>query len=309
MNNYVETDTTPYAFRKELLRWRGFVSAGLFIPLLGVVVALLRLWRIGPVWSDFAIFAAMYVLTSLGVTVGYHRLFTHRSFQPVRWLEILLAILGSMSLIGPLVIWVATHRRHHAFADREGDPHSPYHPHTGLPRTRIQRFQGFIHGYVGWLYTPDYSPFDRWTPDLLKDSTLMAINDWFLPIALASVVGPGLITFVFTRTWEGFWGGLLWGGLVRICVGMNNVFFVNTICHVAGRRAYDSSDCSRNLWPIALISFGECWHNNHHASPSSAIYSTSPWQIDIGGMVIRLFEICGLAHGVKRVTLKTGQSA
>ncbi len=307
-NHHTATGPRPYALRKELFRWRIFVSTGLLVPLAGVVVALIRLWRIGPMWSDFVAFGVMYILTLIGVSVGYHRLFTHRSFVPARWLELTLAVLGSMSLIGPLAIWVATHRRHHAFADRDGDPHSPYHPHADLPRTLFRRCRGFFHGYVGWLYTPDYSPLERWTPDLLKDSALMAINDRFLAIALISVLAPGLVTFAVTRTLQGFIGGLLWGGLVRICIGMHNILLVNTVCHVLGERPYDSPDSSRNLWPIALISFGECWHNNHHASPSAAIYSTNPWQIDIGGMAIRLFEVCGFARDVKRVPLKARRS-
>lgn len=286
--------------RQELLRWRIMVSAGLFIPFAGTIFALIRLWRSGPVWSELAIFGFMLLLTGFGITVGYHRLLTHRSFTPPRWLYLTFAVLGSMSLIGPAAVWVATHRRHHAFADRDGDPHSPYEPHEIEPKAFLQRWRGIVHGYVGWLYTPDFSPLERWAPDLMKDAAIMAIDRFFLPLAVVSIVIPGLMEAAVTHSLSGFFGGILWGGLVRVFVVINATLTVNTFCHVYGDRHFKNNDHSANLWPLVLLSLGECWHNNHHALPSAAISGIGWRQLDISGLLIRFLEFLGLAHDVKR---------
>jgi stearoyl-CoA desaturase (Delta-9 desaturase) len=299
-----EIGSKPYASEQETFRWRLFVTLGLLIPFLGVVIALVRLWFVGPVWSDFIAFGVMYFISGFGITVGYHRLLTHRSFVVPRWLYLTFAVMGSLSLIGPAAIWVATHRRHHAFADRDGDPHSPHHPHNAEPKTGLARWRAIAHGYVGWLYTPDYSPLERWAPELLKDRALMTINDRFLELAVFSFLAPGVAVFAVTHTVSGFLGALLWGGLVRICVSMNGTFFVNTFCHVIGDRPFKTRDQSRNLWPLALISLGDSWHNNHHAWPSAAISGIGPWQIDPSGALIRLLEFCGLARDVKRIGME-----
>jgi stearoyl-CoA desaturase (delta-9 desaturase) len=283
----------PYSTPQELLRWRLFVSLGLLLPIAGLAFAVIRLWRIGPVWPELIAFAGMYLISGFGITVGYHRLLSHRSFSVPRWIYLAFAVMGSVSAIGPAAIWVATHRRHHVFSDRGGDPHSPHDSRPG-------RLRSIAHGYIGWLYTPDYSPLERWAPEILRDPTMMWINRHFFTLVGLGIVVPALIVLAVTQSFSAFLGTLLWAGPVRVCICTHAVFFVNTFCHVFGTRPFDTKDQSHNLWPIAIPSLGECWHNNHHAYPSAAISGIGRWQIDPSGMLIRMLEVCRLAWDVKR---------
>jgi stearoyl-CoA desaturase (delta-9 desaturase) len=287
--------------REELFRWRLFISLGLGIPLVFTVIALVRLFMIGPVWSDFAALIIMHVLVMPGIAVGYHRYFAHRSFTAPRWLALTLAVVGSMMAMGPVTAWSAQHRRHHAYSDRDGDPHSPHYP-FGEDKTLVQRLRSLVRAHVGWLYDPEYSPPEIWTPDLLGDPALLWIDKHFGHLALIGILAPAFVTFAFTGTWSGFYGALLWGGFVRTAWGVHSTLMIATIPHLIGSRPFNTRDKSGNVWPLALISWGESWHNNHHAFPSSALTGLYWWQLDPAGWIIRVLAAFGIATDLHRPT-------
>jgi stearoyl-CoA desaturase (delta-9 desaturase) len=270
-------------------------------PFVGFVVAVLTLWGRGVSGSDVAIMLTTYVLTGLGVTVGYHRLLTHRSFDAPRAIRAGLAVLGSMSVEGPVITWVANHRRHHAFADKEGDPHSP-HLDEGEGLRGVLR--GLWHAHMGWLFGPEKSSPERWAPDLHKDPDMRAIDRLFPLWVVLSFVAPPAVALLVTRS---FWAAVtafLWGSLVRVFMLHHVTWSINSICHFYGRRPFETSDYSTNNWALALVSFGESWHNNHHAFPTSAVHGIGKWQLDMSALVIRTLEGLGLARNVKRVSEK-----
>jgi stearoyl-CoA desaturase (delta-9 desaturase) len=278
-------------------KWqRRSVLAITLIPFTGFALAIVALWGRGLSLVDAGIALGFYAFTGLGVTVGYHRLFTHRSFEAARPLKIVLAIAGSMSLQGSLIDWVAAHRRHHAFSDQEGDPHSP-HLDEGEGVGAVVR--GLWHAHVGWLVAPERTDLDRWAPDLLKDEDLLKIHRNFPLITLATFLIPGLLGLAITRS---IWGGItafLWGSLARIFFLHHVTWSINSVCHFYGKRPFSNSDFSTNNWLLALVSFGESWHNNHHAFPKSAIHGIGRGQIDLSGALIRLFERFKWARSVK----------
>jgi stearoyl-CoA desaturase (delta-9 desaturase) len=235
------------------------------------------------------------------VTVGYHRLFTHQSFEPRPVLKWILAIAGSMSLQGSLISWVAIHRRHHAFSDKEGDPHSP-HLDEGPGITGVAR--GLWHAHVGWLIAPENTEAERWAPDLLRDPVMKKIDARFPLIAISSFVLPALIGLAVTQSLYGALTAFLWGSLARIFLLHHVTWSINSICHFYGRRPFRSSDFSTNNWVLSILSFGESWHNNHHAFPTSAVHGIGKGQIDLSGGVIRFFEKLNLAQKVKLPTPK-----
>ena len=268
-------------------------------PLVGVLAAMVVLWRNGLSALDLAIFATLYVFTTVGVTVGYHRLFTHRSFDTPAPVRAVLAIAGSMSLQGAVIEWVAIHRRHHAFADAYGDPHSPHlETASGLRGT----LRGLYHAHVGWLFKTEYTEPSRWAPDLLEDPVLVRVNRAFPFLTVTSIVLPAIIGGVVTGTFGGALSAFLWGSVVRIFLLHHITWSINSICHFFGERPFDARDESTNNWPLSLLSFGESWHNNHHAFPSSARHGILRGQIDLSWRVIRTLELLGLARNVRRVT-------
>jgi stearoyl-CoA desaturase (delta-9 desaturase) len=234
------------------------------------------------------------------VTVGFHRHLTHRSFKAKRAVRAVLAALGSAAIEGPVISWVADHRKHHAFSDRAGDPHSP---HVGHGDGWGGALRGLLHAHVGWLFRHDQrGARARYAPDLLKDPTIRVIDRTFLIWALAGLaLAFGLGTAIGTSVEAGL-TGLLWGGAVRLFVVHHVTYSVNSICHVFGRRRFATGDESRNVAWLALPSMGEAWHNNHHAFPTSARHGLRPWEIDLSGLVIRGLEACGLAWDVVRVS-------
>jgi stearoyl-CoA desaturase (Delta-9 desaturase) len=271
------------------------------VPFVGFLVAVAALWGKGLSIVDAGIALFFYVFTGLGVTIGYHRLFTHRSFEAARPLKIVLAVAGSMSLQGSLIDWVAAHRRHHAFSDKEGDPHSP-HLDEGEGPTAVVR--GLWHAHVGWLVTPERTDLERWTPDLLKDEDLVKVHRNFPLLTLVTFLLPGLIGLAITRS---LWGGVtafLWGSLARIFFLHHVTWSINSICHFYGSRPFRSSDFSTNNWVLSIVSFGESWHNNHHAFPSSAVHGIGRGQLDSSAGMIRLFEALRWARSVKVATPK-----
>jgi stearoyl-CoA desaturase (Delta-9 desaturase) len=263
------------------------------LPFVGLLVAGWQTWNEWLHWYDLVAFIALYIPTGLGITVGFHRLFTHRSFKTGRVVRAVLAILGSAAIEGPVVAWVADHRKHHAFSDEEGDPHSPHVDHGGL--------RGLFHAHVGWLFVHDQRALKtRYAPDLLRDPVVSFVNRTFLWWVLAGFVAPFAIGFVLGGTLLAGLTSLLWGGLIRMLVLHHVTYSINSLCHVFGRRDFETGDESRNLAWLALPSFGESWHNNHHAFPTSSVHGLKWWQVDLSSMVIRALERLGLAWDVVR---------
>ena len=248
------------------------------VPFLATALAVRLLWAHAVHWSDLVLLGVMYSLVALGVTVGYHRMLTHRSFRPHPVVKFLLLVLGSMSIEGPALQWAATHIKHHALSDREGDPHSPV--------------EGFFHAHIGWMFSDDESDPNVYCRNLVNDRMVVFVSRTFLLWSILAFVIPFAI---------GGWTGLLWGGLVRIFLTHHVTWSVNSVCHTFGKRAYETRDRSRNEWVVGLLGFGEGWHNNHHAFPRSAFHGLHWWQFDLSGYTIWALERLGLAHDVYRV--------
>lgn len=272
---------------------------GVGLPVAGLAFAIVLLWGRGVGATALAILAVGYVLTGIGITVGYHRLFTHRSFQTYPAVRYVLALLGQMGVEGDVVTWVADHRKHHQFSDREGDPHSP---HADFGEGAVEALKGLWHAHTGWLFTTvGRADRVRYAKDLVQDAGLRTIAKLFLPIVVLSLAIPGLVGWMLIGGWYGLVSGLVWGGAVRIFLLHHVTWSINSICHFWGRRRFDSPDESRNVWWLSWLSFGESWHNNHHAFPSSAFHGLRRFEIDPGGWVIRGLEACGLAWRVVRI--------
>ena len=275
--------------------------AAVVTPFLGLIVAGTLLWDGFLSARDVAIFALMYALTAVGMTVGFHRLLTHRAFRTRAWLRYTLAVLGSMSLQGPVIDWVADHRKHHTFTDEEGDPHSP---HAGAGAGFPGMVKGLWHAHTGWLFeTHGQASSKRFARDLLEDPKMRAINRSFPLIALSSVLLPFLLGLALGGgALVAGLSALLWGGLVRIFIVHHITWSINSICHFFGRRRFDTDDHSTNVFWLALPSLGEAWHHNHHAFPQSACHGLRWYEIDPSGWLILALARLGLASDVVRVT-------
>jgi stearoyl-CoA desaturase (delta-9 desaturase) len=274
---------------------------GVAVPPLCLLVAIVLLWNraIGPL--ELSLMAGLYFLTALGVTLGYHRMFTHRAFEASRAFRAIVAVLGSMAVEGSVITWVADHRKHHAFTDIEGDPHSPHLSGPGL----LGAIKGLWHAHIGWLFeTVGTADRERFASDLLKDRSLRVVDKlffvWvtlglFIPFALGWLVGGGLGTALTA---------LLWGGLVRVFLLHHVTWSINSVCHFFGRRRFDVEDESRNVFWLAPFSMGEAWHHNHHAFPTSAFHGLRFWErvADPTGLMIALLEKVGLVWNVVRVS-------
>jgi len=272
---------------------------GVSLPVAGLVIAIVLLWGQGVGVTAIAILVVGYLLTGIGITVGYHRLFTHRSFETYPAVRYTLALLGQMGVEGDVVTWVADHRKHHQFSDREGDPHSP---HAEFGDGPLEALKGLWHAHTGWLFTSvGRADRARYAKDLVQDAGLRTIAKLFLPLVVVSLVVPALVGWMLIGGWYGFVSGLVWGGAVRILLLHHVTWSINSICHFWGRRRFESPDESRNVWWLSWLSFGESWHNNHHAFPSSAFHGLRRFEIDPGGWVIRGLEACGLAWRVVRI--------
>ena len=281
------------------------VAAFLIIPFAAVVAAVPLAWGWGLGWTDVGLFAGFYVFSTLGVTVGYHRYFTHGSFKANRALRIALAVAGGMASQGSVISWVADHRRHHAFSDKEGDPHSPWLFGT----SPVALAKGFWHAHLGWLFGRDKTNAARFAPDLTADRDLRAVDSLFVPLTVATLALPGVLGGLITMSWWGALTGLFWGGFVRVGFVHHVTWSVNSICHMIGQRPFASRDKAANFWPLAILSMGESWHNLHHADPTCARHGVLRGQIDISARVIWIFEKLGWATQVRwpkpeRVTAK-----
>jgi stearoyl-CoA desaturase (delta-9 desaturase) len=271
-------------------------AAIVLVPFGGLAVAVWLAWGHGLNLADILLAAAFYLVTGLGVTIGFHRLLTHRSFTAAPALRVVLAVAGSMSFEGDVIGWVAIHRRHHAFADRPGDPHSPYRYGT----SPAGQLRGLAHAHVGWLLRDDPSPPARYAPDLVADPALRAISAAFPALCVVSLGLPFAAGWAIGGSWHTALAALLWAGLVRVTLLQHVTWSVNSLCHVIGTRPFTTRryDRATNLWPLALLSLGESWHNMHHSDPTCARHGADRGQIDISAGVIRLFERCGWATGV-----------
>jgi stearoyl-CoA desaturase (Delta-9 desaturase) len=278
---------------------------------LGVPVAALGVggwlaWGGTLYWHDLLVLAITYTLTGMGITVGYHRLFTHRSFKTNRVVRAALAVLGSMAVEGPVIDWVSTHRKHHRFADHEGDPHSPHVDNAPGWRGALR---GLGHAHVGWIFRgKDMANPGRYAKDLLADPDLRFISRTFPLWAAVGMALPFGLGVALTGSLAGGLTALLWGGAVRVLILHHATFSINSLCHFFGRRPFATGDESRNLAWLAPIAFGEAWHNNHHAFPTSARHGLGRGQIDPGAWIISGLERCHLAWDVVRISPGTQQA-
>ncbi len=256
------------------------------VPLIGTVIAGIVSWNTVLFASDLWLLGIFYVLTTLGVTIGYHRMLTHDGFRAPNWLRGFFMILGCMAWEGLPLDWAATHIKHHAHSDEEGDPHSP--------------LEGFWHAHLGWLFSPkSFADPAVYAPQLLQDKTVMFVNRFGALWMALSLMIPFAV---------GGWTGLLWGGFVRMLLTTHVTWSVNSICHTFGKRAFETTDESRNEWVIGLLAMGEGWHNNHHAFPRNAFHGMRWWQFDVSGLVLRFLEAIGLAWDVQRVSPETQEA-
>jgi stearoyl-CoA desaturase (delta-9 desaturase) len=268
------------------------------LPLLGLAAAAFFLWGWGFRWVDLGVLLGMYVLTALGVTVGFHRLFTHGSFRTYRPVQLALAVLGSMTVQGPLLKWVALHRRHHAHSDRPGDPHSPHLHGPGV----LGLLRGLWHAHLGWVFQADPPGLDRYVKDLRASALLRGVSALFPAWVALGLVVPAAVGGLASGSWAGAGYGLAWGGLARVFLVHHMTWSVNSVCHLWGTRPYRSGDQSRDNLVLGVLALGEGWHNTHHAFPTSARHGLRWWQPDASYGVIRALGLVGLAWDVKQPT-------
>ncbi len=289
------TPPEPIMDGKRPVSQHAVVYIFVLVPFLALLAAVPFAWGWGLGWVDVALFVGTYFVSCLGVTVGYHRHFTHSSFKAKRWLRIALAITGSTAMQGPLLHWVADHRRHHAYSDKEGDPHSPWL--FGSSPAALAK--GFWHAHMGWLFKRDLTNPRRFVPDLLRDRALVRVSNLFwlwtgLWLAVPAVVG-GLVTW----SWWGALTAFFWAGLVRVSFLHHVTWAVNSVCHLIGQRPFSTRDKAANFWPMAILSAGESWHNLHHADPTCARHGVLRGQIDMSARLIWVFEKLGWAYNVR----------
>ncbi|HEX4704336.1 MAG TPA: acyl-CoA desaturase [Pseudonocardiaceae bacterium] len=271
------------------------VQVFVVVPFLALLAAVPLAWGWGLTWTDIGLAVGFYLVSGLGVTVGFHRLFTHSSFRANRPLRIAVAIAGSLAMEGPVIDWVADHRRHHAFADKEGDPHSPWR--FGTSPAAVAR--GFVHAHVGWLFDRNRTNAARFAPDLTADRDIAWVSDSFMWWATASLALPALLGGLISWSVWGAVTALFWAGLVRVAVLHHVTWSINSICHMIGARPFVARDRSANFWPLAILSFGESWHNLHHADPTCARHGVLRGQVDISARLISWFERFGWAWNVR----------
>lgn len=283
---------------------RYFTLATVLIPCLGSILAIGLLWRWGIDIVDLGLLVSMYVLTFVGVEIGFHRHFSHRAFQAGVFVRVILAILGSMAAQGPIIHWVSNHRRHHQYSDKLGDPHSP-----NVCKGRKFGLLGRLwHSHIGWLFDSELTNSMFYTKDLLRTSAITKVNQMYLIWVILGLVIPAVLAGVLTWTWIGILKGFLWGGLVRIFLVHQVTWATNSIVHVYGKRPFNTNDYSmNNIW-LAVPTFGGSWHNNHHAFSSSAITGLEWWQIDVGGWFIHALKFVGLVWDIKIPTVEMIQA-
>jgi stearoyl-CoA desaturase (delta-9 desaturase) len=273
------------------------VTIGVFVvvPLLAVLAAIPVAWGGWLSWVDVILAFTFYAITAIGITIGYHRYFTHGSFKAGRGLKILLGIMGSMALQGSVAQWVADHRKHHKFSDEVGDPHSPWR--YGTSKRAVAK--GLYYAHVGWLFDESQSPIGKYAPDIANDKDLRAISRWFPAIVVATLLLPALLGGLITMSWAGALTAFFWATLVRVAVVHHVTWSVNSVCHVFGNRPFESRDLSSNVWWLAIPALGENWHSLHHAEPTAARHGVLKGQLDISALLIRSLERLHLVRDVR----------
>jgi stearoyl-CoA desaturase (Delta-9 desaturase) len=289
------TRAAPITEGRRLTGEHVLVNIFVIVPVLALVAAVPLAWGWGLSWLDVGLAAAMYLISVLGVTVGFHRLFTHRSFTASPALRSALAISGSLALQGSVVAWVADHRRHHAFSDKEGDPHSPWAFGTGV----VGLTKGFVHSHIGWLFDRNLTNVNRFAPDLAADPAIARIGRLFALWLTVSLLLPALIGGLVTMSWWGALTAFFWAGLVRVGLAYHVTWSINSICHMIGDRPFTARDRSANVWPLAVLSMGESWHNLHHADPTCARHGVMRGQLDTSARVIWALEKLGWVDDVR----------
>jgi stearoyl-CoA desaturase (delta-9 desaturase) len=280
------------------------------VPFVALAAAVPVLWGWGLTWTDLIIAVVMYAISGHGVTVGFHRLFTHSSFKAKKALRVVLAIAGSLAVQGPVIRWVADHRKHHRYSDRDGDPHSPWRYGETVPAL----MKGLWHAHIGWLYNAEQTSQQQYAPDLLKDRAIVRVSRAFPYLVLVSLLLPAAVGGLVTWSWQGVLTAFFWGSLVRIALLHHTTWSINSICHAVGERPFRSRDRSGNVWWLAVLSMGESWHNLHHSDPTSARHGVLRGQIDSSARIIWVFEKFGWVRDVRwpsreRIDMKLGREA
>jgi stearoyl-CoA desaturase (delta-9 desaturase) len=288
------TDTAPPTERLSLAG-RVATFLGITVPFLAIGAGVALFWGWGFSWVHLGLLLGMYGLTAVGITVGFHRLFTHRSFEAHPAVRFVLAALGSMAVQGNLLKWVALHRKHHQHSDQPGDPHTPHHSGGGV----IGLVRGAWHSHVGWAFDADPKDLPRYVKDLSRSRSLRVASALFPLWVVLGLAIPTALGGLLTWSWAGCLLGLIWGGLVRVFLVHHVTWSVNSACHLWGARPHESGDHSRNNVLFGVLALGEGWHNNHHAFPTSARHGLRWWQIDVSYWVIRALAAVGLAWDVK----------
>ncbi len=281
--------------RAITLRVRLVNLAAVTIPFIGLVVAIVLLWGVAFNWIYLGILGGMYFATGFGITVGYHRLFTHRSFKTPRPMAAILAALGSMALEGPVIQWAAVHRCHHQHSDEQDDPHSPHTHGAGL----WGFVRGLWHAHMGWIVGPNPRGLTKYVRDLRKDTLIRVMSKLFPVWVLLGLLIPAVLGGLLTLSWTGVLLGFIWGGLVRIFLVHHVTWSINSVCHIWGSRPFQNHDESRNNAIFGVLGLGEGWHNNHHAFPTSARHGLRWWQVDASYLMIRAMALVGLARDVR----------
>jgi stearoyl-CoA desaturase (delta-9 desaturase) len=295
------TESVKIAEEGALQRERVVILGLTILPFIGLVIAIASFWQRGVTWVDLGVMAFTYLITGFGITIGYHRLLTHGSFETAPWLRAAFAIAGSMAVEGPIVRWVADHRRHHAFADKQGDPHSP---HLSERSGRGEILRDLWYAHIGWFFDREKTRVSKFAPDLLADRTIRAIDRLYLVWVAASLALPAGLGWILTGTAAGALSALLWGGFVRIFFVHHSTWSINSICHTFGQRPFDTHDRSANTWWLAIPALGEAWHNAHHAFPTSARHGLGRFEIDLSAGLIEGLEKIGLAWNIKMPTAR-----
>jgi len=288
------TEAVEYQVPRTTNAQRVLTLFAVILPFLGLIAAMYYAWGWGFTWVELALLVAMYIATGMGVTVGFHRLFAHRSYEAVKPVQFILAVLGSMSVQGPLLKWVAVHRQHHQHSDHAGDPHSPHSHGSGFWGV----LAGWWHSHIGWMFGSDHPQLGRFIRDLQKERLLRFVSRNFHIWVAIGILIPTVLGGLLTGTWTGVLLGFLWGGLVRIFLVHHVTWSINSVCHLWGQRRFASDDESRNNFVCGVLAFGEGWHNNHHAFPGSARQGLRWWELDTSYIAIRAMEWFGLVWRV-----------
>jgi stearoyl-CoA desaturase (delta-9 desaturase) len=293
-------DTQPLAAIPGTLRRarleQVILAAFIVVPLLAVAAAVPVAWGWGLGWHDVVIAFVMYAISGHGITVGYHRYFTHGSFKARRPVRIALAVAGSLAIEGPVIRWVADHRRHHAYSDKDGDPHSPWRYGNDIKALT----KGLWHAHIGWLFDVEQTNQERFAPDLLADPDIVKVDHAFMRLTAVTLLLPPLVGFVWGGfAWEAAATAFFWGSLVRVSLLHHTTWSINSICHTIGQKPFKTRDKATNVWWLAVMSMGESWHNMHHADPTAARHGVLRGQLDSSARIIWAMEKLRLVREVR----------